>query len=57
MVIMLDCGQSAGLLPKPVMIGHGRVSTTERISVNYESLINLSWLKIQSTPHCEVASL
>jgi len=54
---MLDCGKSAGLLPKPVMIGHGRVSTTERISVNYESLINSSWLKIQSIPRCETAFL
>lgn len=32
------------------MIGYGRVSTTERISVNNDSLINLNWLKIQSSP-------
>ena len=46
-----EIGQSAELLPKSVMIGYGRLSTTERPSVNNEGLINLSWLKIQSTPY------
>jgi hypothetical protein len=32
------------------MIGYGRASETERIWVNDEDLINLSWLKIQSSP-------
>lgn len=42
--------KSAGLLAKPVMIGHAGVSTTERMWVDYDSLINLSRLKIQSSP-------
>jgi len=35
---------------KPTMIGHASVSTTERVWVSYEGLINRSLLKIQSTP-------
>jgi len=50
MVIRSKIGQSAGLLPNSVMIGYGRLSTTERVSVNNEDLINLNWLKVQSTP-------
>jgi len=50
MVIMKKIGQPAYLLPKSDMIGNGRVSETERIWVNYEGLINPSWLKIQSSP-------
>lgn len=46
----IEIGQSAGLLPTSVMIGYGRLSTTERVSANYESLTNLSLLKVQSTP-------
>jgi len=37
MVIRLEIGQSAGLLPNSVMIGYGRVSTTERSSVDNDS--------------------
>jgi hypothetical protein len=33
-----------------ICIGSGRASTTERVSVNNEGLITLSWLKIQSSP-------
>ena len=43
-------GQSAGLLPNSVIIGNGRVSTTERMLVINEGLINLRLLKIQSGP-------
>lgn len=43
-------GQSAGLLPKSVLVGYGRVSTTERVLVNNDGLTNLSLLKVQSTP-------
>ena len=50
MVIMKKIGQSACLLPKSAMIGYGRASETERIWVSNEGLINLSWLKIQSSP-------
>ncbi len=51
MVIKLEIyGQSAGLLPNSVMIGYGRVSTTERLWISYDSLINLKRFKIQSTP-------
>ena len=50
MVIMKKIGQPAYLLPKSAMIGYGRVSETERIWVSDEGLINLSWLKIQSSP-------
>ena len=32
------------------MTGYGRASTTERVLVNNESLVSLSWLKIQSAP-------
>ena len=52
MVIMLGIGQSAGLLSKSVMIGYDRLSTTERMLVSNDGLINLNLLKIQSTP-CE----
>ena len=47
---MLGIGRSAVRLPKSVMIGYGSPSTTERVLVNYEGLINLSLLKIQSAP-------
>ena len=50
MVIMLGIGQSAVRLPNSVMIGYGSPSTTERVLVNNEDLINLSLLKIQSGP-------
>ena len=50
MVIMKKIGQSACLLSKSAMIGNGRASETERIWVSIEDLINLSWLKIQSSP-------
>ena len=50
MVIMKKIGQSACLLPKFAMIEYGRASETERIWVSNEGLINLSWLKIQSSP-------
>jgi hypothetical protein len=46
---MKKIGQSACLLPKSAMIGNGRASETERIWVSVEDLINLSWLKIQSS--------
>jgi hypothetical protein len=48
MVIMLGIGQSAVRLPKSAMIGYGSPSTTERMLVNNEGLINQSLLKIQS---------
>jgi hypothetical protein len=38
------------LLPNLVMIEYGRASTTERVLVNDDGLINLSLLKIQSAP-------
>jgi hypothetical protein len=50
MVTMLGIGQSAVRLPNSVMIGNGSPSTTERVLVNNDSLINLSLLKIQSGP-------
>ena len=50
MVIRLRIGQSAGLLPKSVTAGYGRLSTTERVWVNDEGRPILSWLKIQSSP-------
>ena len=50
MVIMLGIGQSAVRLPKSDMIGYGGPSTTERMLVNNDGLINLSLLKIQSGP-------
>ena len=50
MVIVKKIGQSACLLPKSAMIGNGRASETERMLVDYEDLINLSRLKIQSNP-------
>jgi DNA-directed RNA polymerase II subunit RPB1 len=46
----LSIGQSAGLLSNPVMIGYERVSTTERVLVINDGLINLRLLKIQSGP-------
>ena len=46
----LRIGQFAGLLPKPVLIGYGRVSTTERVLVTNDGLINQRLLKIQSNP-------
>jgi hypothetical protein len=50
MVTMLGIGQSAVRLPNSAMIGYGSPSTTERVLVNCEGLINLSLLKIQSGP-------
>jgi len=48
--------KSAGLLPKGVKPAYGRVSETERLSVN-ERVGNPSWLKVQSNPTRESASL
>ena len=45
-----DDGQSAVLLSKFVMIEYERHSTTERIWVSNEGLINQKRLKIQSSP-------
>lgn len=56
-VKVLKIGRPAGLLPKPVMIGHGRVSETERELVNDEGLINLSLLKIQSASLRKIGDL
>jgi len=50
MVTMLGIGQSAVRLPNSAMIGYGSPSTTERVLVNNEDLINLNLLKIQSDP-------
>jgi hypothetical protein len=50
MVTMLGIGQSAVRLPKSAKIGYGSPSTTERVLVNNEGLINQSLLKIQSGP-------
>ena len=36
--------------PKSVMIGYGFCSTTARVLVDNDSLINLNLLKIQSSP-------
>lgn len=36
--------------PKPVMVGHGSVSTTAKWWVSYEGLANRSLLKVQSSP-------
>lgn len=46
----ISIGQSAGLLPKLVMIEYGRASTTERVLVSNDGVINLNLLKIQSSP-------
>ena len=48
MVIMLRIGQSAVRLPKSVIIGYGSPSTTERVLVSNDGLINQNLLKIQS---------
>ena len=48
MVIALRIGQSAGLLSNLAMIEYERVSTTERVLVINDGLINQRWLKIQS---------
>ena len=45
-----DIGKSAGLVPKFDMTEYGTVSTTERVWVCDEGLVNQSRLKIQSTP-------
>ena len=51
MVTMLRIGQSAVYYLNPFfLIGYGRASTTERVLVNNEGLVNLSLLKIQSAP-------
>ena len=48
-VITLKIGQSAGSKPKLVnMTEYGFPSTTARLLVNNEGLVNLSWHKIQS---------
>ena len=47
---MLRIGQSAVYYLNPFLIGYGRASTTERVLVNYEGLVNRSLLKIQSAP-------
>ena len=47
-VKMIEIGQPACLSPKPVMIGHGEASETERMSVVKEGLVNQRRLKIQS---------
>jgi hypothetical protein len=41
-VITLKIGQSAGKVPKSVLIGHGTPSTTARASVNNDCLVNMS---------------
>ena len=50
MVTMLRIGQSAVYYLNPILTGYGRASTTERVLVNDEGLVNLSLLKIQSAP-------
>ena len=50
MVIILMFGQSADKKPKSNMIGHGFSSTTARVLVDNDSLINLNLPKIQSSP-------
>ena len=51
MVIILMFGQSADKKPKSnMMIGHGFSSTTARVLVDNDSLINLNLPKIQSSP-------
>ena len=45
-----EIGQSADKCPKSVMIGYGYSSTTPRSSRHYDSLINLSGVKIESIP-------
>lgn len=51
MVIMLRIGRSAGLLSKTEFDeGYERVSTTERVLVCDDGIVNLNKLKIQSTP-------
>ena len=52
----MDCdkitnGQPACLSPKPVMVGHGEASETERRLVCDEGLASQSMLKIQSGSH------
>jgi hypothetical protein len=54
MVISLRIGQSAGLSSKSVMIGYDELSTTERMSVSDDGLVNLNLLKIQSSPSTKV---
>ena len=46
----LRIGQSADKESKFDMIEHDSSSTTARVSVDYDSLINLNLLKIQSSP-------
>ena len=47
----MDNPQSYYLSPiRYFSIGYGRLSTTERVLVNNDGLINLNWLKIQSDP-------
>jgi hypothetical protein len=50
MVIKLEIGQSAVSSPTSDMIGYGEHSTTERMLVCDDGLINRSMLKIQSSP-------
>lgn len=48
MVIMKRIGQSACLLPKNIMLVHGRASETERVWVSSDRPAILNSLKIQS---------
>ena len=50
-VITFKIGQSAATVPKSVMIGYGIASTTARVWGNNDGLINLNFLKIQSSPN------
>jgi hypothetical protein len=51
------CGQSAALLPKSVIVGHGRGSETERKLIPNEDLANLRGFKIQCQPIAKVMGL
>ena len=53
-VITLEIGQSAGKVSNFVMIEYDTPSTTARVSVSNDSLINLNLLKIQSSPYTKV---
>ena len=49
-VITFRIGQSAGKVSKSAMIGYDTPSTTARVPVGNDSLINLNLHKIQSSP-------
>ena len=53
-VITLRIGQSAGKISKSVMLGYDIPSTTARVSVDNDGLINLNLLKIQSSPYMKI---